>query len=214
LIVKICGFTRVEDVVAACELDADMIGVILVEGSRRQVTKKQAQALLSASFAKKVVVCKPRDLTELLEVERELKPDYLQIHPSLSPQEFEEARKLVSAGLILVLPIPPTGASVEDLITRAKRLEPLADYILLDTLGAHGGGTGVPHDWSLSRSLRSILRTPVLLAGGLNPENVRRAIQTVRPAGVDVATGVETRPGKKDRELMRSFIERAKGVSP
>lgn len=208
MIVKICGLTREVDVKAACELGADMTGVVLVEGSKRKVGVDRARELLSVSSSKRVAVCRPRTAEELLELDRKLKPDYLQLHPGTTG--LEEVRKKISAGLILVVSIPPEGARLEDLISQSSSLQDLADFILLDTKGPHGGGTGIPHDWSLSAEIRKRLRVPVLLAGGLNPSNVERVAVVVRPAGVDVATGVELAPGIKDPKLMREFIRKAK----
>ncbi len=213
MIIKVCGFTRSRDVEKACELGVDMIGVILVEGSKRQVDVDQARNLLSSATAKKVVVCKPSSVENLLLLERTLEPDYFQLHPSLSVQELQRARESLDAGLILVVPVPPAGAEAEQLVEQAKELEPLADYLLIDTKGPHGGGTGITHDWSVSRRIVERCDTPVLLAGGLNPFNVEQAIRTVRPAGVDVASGVEQAPGIKDEELMREFVEKARKVS-
>ncbi|KUO41693.1 MAG: hypothetical protein AVW06_00795 [Hadesarchaea archaeon DG-33-1] len=74
-----------------------------------------------------------------------------------------------------------------------------------------GGGTGLTHDWNVSRLMRETIDRPLILAGGLNPSNVRAAIETVEPYGVDVASGVESEVGKKDPKLMREFIRAAKG---
>jgi len=213
MIVKICGFTRGDDVKIACDLGVDMIGVILVEGSKRQVSIERAKKILSMATVKRVVVCKPNSPSELVEFDHKLNPDYVQLHPSLKSDELEKIKGKISAGMILVLPIPAAGASLDKLKKEASQMEKIADFVLLDTKGPHGGGTGIAHDWNISRELTKCFKTKVLLAGGLSPQNVADAIQTVKPDGVDVATGVETSPGVKDPELMREFIKLAKEAS-
>ena len=91
----------------------------------------------------------------------------------------------------------------------ALSLAARCDAVLTDSCvpGAHGG-TGIPHDWAVSRAIRErIAPTPLILAGGLTPGNVRAAIETVRPYAVDVSSGVEIRPGIKDHAKIRAFIE-------
>lgn len=213
MLIKICGFTRDADVEKACELGADAVGVILVEGSKRRVDVERAKGLFSVATAKKVVVCRPRNVVELIRLERILSPDYFQLHPSLDRAELERVRKEISAGLILVVPVPTKDPNLDVLLEQAKNLEEIADFILLDTKGPHGGGTGKTHDWRVSREIVRACEIPVLLAGGLGVHNVEKAIETVRPAGVDVASGVESSVGIKDWNLMREFIEKVRRIS-
>lgn len=212
--VKICGFTNADDVSVACELGVDMVGVILVPGSTRCVTVEQAKRILAATSegVAKVAVIMPREPNELDEFVRELKPDYLQIHLTFPEDELLKAKKRLGVKLIPVVAIPQKVENRREILERAAEVSGAADYLLLDTKGPSGGGTGLVHDWSLSLQIREAVNTPVLLAGGLNPSNVKKAIEAVRPHGVDVATGVESSPGKKDARLMREFIEAAKAV--
>ncbi len=212
--VKICGFTDADDLRVACELGVDMVGVILVPGSTRCVTVEQAKQILAATAGgvAKVVVIMPRDPSELDKFARELKPDYLQIHLTFSEDELLEAKKRLGVKLIPVVAIPQKVENYQEILKRATEASEAADYLLLDTKGPSGGGTGLTHDWVLSWQIREAVNVPVFLAGGLNPSNVKEAIEAVRPYGVDVATGVESSPGKKDERLMREFIEAAKVV--
>jgi phosphoribosylanthranilate isomerase len=152
----------------------------------------------------------PESPAELLEADRSLNPDYLQIHPTLPFQKLERVKGELNAKLILVIPVPTEGADREMLVEQAERAAGVADLLLVDTKGTRGGGTGLTHDWSISRAICESGSKPVLLAGGLNPSNVAEAVKLVRPYGVDVATGVEKAPGKKDPRLMKEFIRAAK----
>lgn len=212
--VKICGFTDADDVRVACELGVDMVGVILVPGSTRCVTVEQAKQILAATSegVARVAVAMPRYPSELDMLVRKLNPDYLQIHLTFSESELIETKTRLGVKTIPVVAIPQKVTNYQEILKYAIEASEAADYLLLDTEGPTGGGTGLSHDWSLSRRIRETINAPVFLAGGLNPSNVKNAIEAVRPYGVDVATGVESSPGKKDRELMREFIEAAKAI--
>lgn len=204
-----CGFTRVEDVKAACELGVDMVGTILVQKSPRYVPIEQAGQILNAAGegVAKVAVFIPRGSEEVEDVYRKLNPDYLQFHLTFPADTLLEIREDIDAEIILVVPIPTEVERPTDIIDRAIELAEVADFIMLDTKGPTGGGTGLTHNWDLSAKIRDAVDRPVFLAGGLNPSNVGQAIKVVRPYAVDVATGVESSPGRKDPKLMREFIE-------
>jgi len=207
--VKICGFTNLEDVKVACELGVDMVGAIMVPRSSRYVTTMQAKQILDAVSGgiAKVAVIMPKDLSEVEKMARELKPDYIQIHLTFPAGKLLELKERLDTGLIIVTPIPREIENRKKIIDWAIEAAEVADYVLLDTKGPSGGGTGFTHDWSLSGEIRGAVKKSIFLAGGLNASNVGQAIKIVRPYGVDVATGVESSPGKKDARLMREFIE-------
>lgn len=212
--VKICGFMNPVDAKVACELGADMIGVIVeIRGSNRSITIEQARKILAAaSKVDKVAVVMPDCLEDAARVAHELRPDYLQIHSDFTAEQLEKLKELAGAKIIGVVAVPQKIGDEGAVLNRASEVSEAADYVLLDTKGPAGGGTGLTHDWNFSRKIRESLDKPVFLAGGLNPANVREAIKVVRPHGVDVASGVESSPGKKDPKLMRAFIEAARGV--
>jgi len=218
MIVKICGMTRAEDAAEASRLGADMIGAVLVEGSRRKISPGLALRIFSsartAGGAKCVVLCKPADLEEAIRLEKELKPDYMQLNPETPTSLVEKIRRTISCGLILVVPIPPQGTDLKAALFRMQEVQDFADLLLIDTWSPQGGGSGRTHDWELSRELVKRSKKPVLLAGGLSTANVVDAIRTVRPDGVDVASGVERAPGVKDWRLMEEFIRKARGALP
>lgn len=207
--IKMCGFTNPEDVRAACRLGVDLVGTVLVQGSPRCVPIERAGEILGAASpgVARVAVFIPRGPEDVEEVCRRLRPDFLQFHLTFPPDGLLEIREDLDAEIILVVPIPRRVDRPGDIMDRATELAEVADFILLDTKGPTGGGTGLTHEWSLSAAIRDSLDKPVFLAGGLNPSNVGRAIRVVRPYGVDVATGVESSPGRKDQGLMRDFVE-------
>lgn len=212
--VKICGLTRVEDAKTAYEAGADMIGVIvnakvptprnLDYGSARKILEQVPSGI------EKVAVGMPEDLSEGLEIVEELDPDYLQMHSYPSLSEAEELRKATEKKLIITVSIPRKAPDSTKMITKARKIAEVSDFILLDTEGPGGGETGKTHDWSASRKIRDTLETPVFLAGGLNPSNVREAIEKVQPYGVDVASGIESEPGIKAPEKVKAFVKASK----
>lgn len=213
--VKICGFTNTEDVRAACTLGVDMVGAIVeIPKSPRRVTIERAKQILAAASrgVDKVAVIMPKNLGEVDKVARELKPDYVQIHLTFPADKLLEFRRHFDTGLISVIAISQKVEDHQEILNRALEVAEIADFLLLDTKGPSGGGTGLTHDWSLSRRIREAVGKPMFLAGGLNPSNVKEAIKLVQPYGVDVSTGVESSPGKKDARLMREFIEAARGT--
>lgn len=211
--IKICGFTRAEDVKTACSLGVDMVGTILVPKSPRYVTVEQAREILNAASrgVAKVAVLMPESPEDVERIARELKPDYLQLHLTFPADELRELKDRLEAKIIGVAPVPRDIEHPQDIVERAIDVSKVVDFVLIDTKGPYGGGTGLTHDWKLSAEIRNAVDKPAFLAGGLNPSNVRHAIKMVRPYGVDVATGVESSLGKKDAKLMREFIEAARG---
>lgn len=213
--VKICGLTAHEDAKLACDLGADMIGVIIkVDVSTpREVDFSQARKILGSVSrgVSTVAVSMPKGLEEAQELAGELDTDYLQIHSPLPQSELRRIRKEIGRDLIGVVSVPRNPEDPEEVISRAKGIAQVSDFLLLDTKGQAGGGTGKTHDWRTSLNIKEALDTPLILAGGLNPSNVRSAIEEVDPYGVDVASGVEREPGRKDPELVKSFIQNAGG---
>jgi len=210
--VKICGITREEDLAVAVAAGADAVGFLVgVPSSPRNLTLKRAEKLLRQVpiFVDSVVVTAPQNIEGLAKICERLKPIAIQIHGK-KQLEASEIREIIrNTRLIKTIYVNPEALS-ETTIKDSK----IFDAILLDsfTRGQYGG-TGRIHDWKLSRQIReAVAPTPVILAGGLKPENVKEAILTVQPYAVDVASGVELRPGIKDPEKVRAFVENAKEI--
>jgi len=207
--VKICGITRREDLSAAVDAGADAVGFVVgVPSSPRNLSSDKAGELIDHTpvFVDSVVVTVPGSLSQLERVYRELNPSALQIHgQNLSDVTLRE--RLPGARLIRAV-----QAKSDDVIEAAVAASEAFDAVLLDS-SASGkyGGTGKTHDWALSKCVnQAIAPKPLILAGGLRPENVRDAILAVRPYAVDVSSGVESHPGIKDPKRVSMFVRNAK----
>jgi len=210
--VKICGITREEDLAVAVAAGADAVGFLVgVPSSPRNLTLEKAERLLRQVpvFVDSVVVTEPQSIDGLAEICERLKPTAIQIHGKRNFDASEIREKIKHARLIKTIYV--TEDAVKE--TAIEELKTF-DAVLLDSFSkGQYGGTGRVHDWNLSRQIReAVAPLPVILAGGLKPENVKEAILTVQPYAVDVASGVELQPAVKDHEKIRAFVENAKEI--
>jgi phosphoribosylanthranilate isomerase len=197
--VKICGVTREEDAALASELGASYVGLNFAAVSPRRVTVESARRLARAvgRGAARVGVFVGEPLEEIRRAVEEAALDLVQVHRPLAREDLEG----LPCAVIGVVHVSKNGAdaSSRELLGRCRML-------LLDTGGGdRPGGTGKAFDWDLIAGKSWPL--PLILAGGLTPENVSEAIARIRPAAVDVASGVESSPGIKDQARMRRFFE-------
>ena len=194
--VKICGITSVEDAAAAVDAGADALGLIFVAGTPRCVAPDAAAGILEAvpPLVATVGVFLDHPLAELLRIVAALRLHAVQLHGQ-EPAAYSRR-----------IPVP---------VIRALRVRDAASLHPLETYPAHAflldayveglpGGTGTPISWDLA--LRAKGGKPVILSGGLRPETVAQAVRLVRPYGVDVSSGVEASPGRKDHRKVREFI--------
>ncbi|GAB3691374.1 N-(5'-phosphoribosyl)anthranilate isomerase [Salinarchaeum chitinilyticum] len=208
--VKICGHTDGDDLAASVAAGADAVGVITdvdVE-TPREVTVRHAADLLAGvpPLATGVLVTMPKTVGDAVELIGRTSPDAIQVHGTLEPDAVADLRERVHVDVIAAI-----GADEEALPAYADA----ADALLVDTPAADGGGgTGRTHDWDATREATADLDVPVILAGGLDPENVADAIETVRPFGVDVASGVESSGGVKDHDALSAFVRNAREAVP
>ncbi len=204
--IKICGITREDDAEAAVALGVDSLGFVVgVPSSPRNLPLQRAKQLASKipRGVSRVAVTVFRDEARLQEICSELDVDFVQLHGNLSGLHgLDEG--LPSGKCV----IGAVDAGAPNALSLAVEYSGRFGAVLLDTAGKGGvGGTGVLHDWSLSSRIRDAVQpASLILAGGLTPENVGEAIRRVRPSGVDVSSGVESRPGVKDRDKMREFV--------
>ena len=209
---KICGITREEDLAAAVAAGADAVGFLVgVPSSPRNLTLERAETLLGQVpvFVPSVVVTAPQNINGLAEICERLKPTAIQIHGKKNFNASEVRDQIRHTRLIKTVYV------TEDALNKTSIEELKAfDAVLLDSFSkGQYGGTGRVHDWNLSKQIReAVAPLPLILAGGLKPENVKEAIQTVQPYAVDVASGVELRPAVKDHEKIRAFVENAKEI--
>jgi phosphoribosylanthranilate isomerase len=204
--VKICGITNEPDALAAIDAGADALGFNLVPQSRRCVNIDRAACWidkLPRDICKVAVMADP-NWEDACRIGQLPFVDALQLHGSESP---EFCRRLADAGIPFAKAVP---------VTASKSLADLPNYftntmILDSSAGGAFGGTGKPFPWKFAPEfLRHHPKITVILAGGLNPKNVAEAVSVVRPRGVDVTTGVEASPGRKDHDLIRAFIQGAR----
>lgn len=212
--VKMCGLTSARDAEMVCNKGADFVGVIVKVNvpTPREISPEKAREILKnvSRHVHEVVVTMAESIEEVRDLEEEIEPDYFQIHSDLSQSQLQEIGEEIEGKIIGVISIPRNTESTEEIVTRARRIGNAADLLLLDTEGP-GGGTGKVHDWDTSLEIKNSLSTPLILAGGLTPSNVDKAIREVDPYAVDVASGVESEPGKKDPQLVGKFFDRVGG---
>ncbi|WP_324663893.1 phosphoribosylanthranilate isomerase [Haloarcula sediminis] len=206
---KICGVTSAEDRDAVVAAGADAVGVIhgVPVDTPREVDEDTARALVAGvpPLATSVLVTMPTTVQEAVKRIDEIEPDAVQVHDGLTPAELGALSRRVSQQLLAV--VDPEADDVEAYADHA-------DALLVDSVDDEGaGGTGETHDWERTRELVAALDAPVILAGGLTPENVAGAVRTVRPFAVDTASGVESAGGEKDHDAVRRFVANAAGVT-
>ncbi len=212
--VKICGLTREEDVDAVVDAGVDAVGFISgLPASPRNLPISRAASLISRipPFVTPVLVTSGQALAENSDLVKRIAPRAIQLYDSLfSP---ETLRSSFHANLLKPFPVrrqEGDGAGT-DILAKAKEAARGYDALLTDTYhkGAQGG-TGLTSDWNACEAIRkTIAPTPLILSGGLRPENVELAIATVAPYCVDVSSGVESAPGVKDPAKVRAFMSRA-----
>jgi phosphoribosylanthranilate isomerase len=209
---KICGLTREEDLAVAVAAGADAVGFLVgVPSSPRNLTLERAETLLGQVpvFVDSVVVTAPKSIEWLIEVCERLKPSAIQIHGKEQLDSSKIRERIKHSRLIKTVYVTEDALN-EEVIDDLKTF----DAILLDSFSkGQYGGTGKTHDWTLSKQIKeAVAPVPVVLAGGLKPENVKEAILAVEPYAVDVASGVEASPGVKDHGKVRVFVENAEQI--
>ena len=198
--VKICGITSLDDALMAVEAGADALGFVFFEKSPRCIGPGAAAGII-AQLPPLVQVVGLFVNAELDFVNRTADScglDIVQLHGEESPAFCRLVRRRVMKAFR---------------VRGMESLESLPDYkvaaYLLDAYSPHAyGGTGESFDWDCAVAAKE--RGPIVLAGGLNPDNIAQAVARVAPYGVDVSSGVESAPGKKDPEKVRRFIREAK----
>lgn len=215
--VKICGNTNVEDAQLALDAGADALGFVLAAASPRRVTAEQVTAILAELPAEtlSVGVFVDADFAEIAQAVETAGLRAVQLHGPRDASLALRLRERFGRELTILQVLHDSEALAAEL--RALAAEPGAvDAVLVDSRTATApGGTGLRFDWERARSgfAESAGQLRVIAAGGLSPENVAEAIATLRPWGVDVVSGVEAAPGRKDPEKVRRFVERARAAA-
>lgn len=200
--VKICGITSAGDAFLAVDSGADALGFVFYEKSPRNIDPEAAARIAAAlpPFVSKVGVFVDCPLDVVRQIVSFCNLDLAQLHGLESP---EFCRALFPRAIkAFRIQGHKTLEIIEEYRTSAYLLDAYNPGVV--------GGTGETFDWEIARTVSAARR--IILAGGLTPSNVSRAVALVKPYGVDVSTGVESSPGKKDAELVQAFIRMAKGV--
>lgn len=210
--VKVCGVTNAEDRDVAVTAGADAVGLVagVTVETPREVTLEEARNLSRGvpPLVSAVLVTMPGDPATAHERVTQVRPDAVQVH-GLDPDEVADLADTLDAAdgpdaSVVAAVDAGTGEST------LRAYADAADALLVDSVDeAGGGGTGRTHDWERTRERVDTLNVPVVLAGGLTPDNVAAAVATVDPFAVDVATGVERSGGLKDHDAVRAFVRAA-----
>lgn len=202
--VKICGVRHRADLDACLAAGADLIGFNFWPGSKRFIQPTDAATLVALVPPPVIAVgvfvaAAPEEVTRAVAASG---VKAVQLHGDEDPARYSA----VPADIIQVLRVGDEGVGFTAVVPDGVR------YVLLDSKVEGYGGAGTRFDWSLVPGIAARLRLPLLLAGGLTPDNVAEAVRVARPWGVDVASGVESAPGVKDAAKIRAFVMAARGA--
>jgi phosphoribosylanthranilate isomerase len=200
--IKICGITEVSDALLATELGAHALGFIFYKKSPRYVTPEQARGIIGQlpPFVATVGVFVDEEAATVQKIAALAGLDWLQLHGRESPEYCRSLGRRVIKGF---------RVKGEEVFPQISEFKGAAQAFLLDAYKpGTPGGTGESFDWKLARKMKNY--GPLVLAGGLTSDNVAEAIRIAQPAAVDVASGVEAAPGRKDPAKLRAFIEAVK----
>ncbi len=198
--VKICGFTTSSDIHNAVNLGVDAIGIVFFEDSSRYVQLDDAEVLLHdvPAFVNRVGVFVNQPIEYVNEVARKCQLDYVQLHGD----ETVDYCSQIERKIIKVIRVD----QIDDL-TIIPQYKSLVSAVLLDTkIKGLYGGSGQSFDWGIAIAAKDF-NIPLILSGGLNVSNVKKAIQLVNPYGIDISSGVELEPGVKDYHKIENLIK-------
>ncbi len=220
---KVCGITRMTDLRLVVRVGASFFGTIVeIPRSPRSVSVQAAAMLGRAAKIPHVCVMETDDAALIVEVASSCEPVAIQLHTKAQLEKIGALRTELSqhVELWVALGLPPrTDATGTPVAQTVQRIGELAEVgvarIVLDTATTAGtGGTGKVSDWAAAAEIVGRSALPIMLAGGITPQNVAEAISTVRPQGIDVSSGVEAAPGVKDPEKLAELAEQfRRGVS-
>ncbi|WP_321402245.1 phosphoribosylanthranilate isomerase [Maridesulfovibrio sp.] len=198
LLVKVCGMTSAEDAAMCEEQDVDFLGFIFHPSSPRNVDTDFARSIKPAS-AKKVGVFVKQSAAQVIETLKNGDLDFAQLHGG----QNEEFCKAVGRERVIKVFWPQKYDSVKELQAEIDRFAPHCTYMLFDA-GKSGGGHGVSMEFDVFKDVT--IPVPWLLAGGLSADNLKEALDTAKPYGVDLNSGVESEPGRKDKDKLREAL--------
>ncbi len=207
MLVKVCGIANTDDALMVLDAGADALGVIIdvpVE-TPRKITVEKALEIKEAVKDRShtfITVLMPDKIDDVVNIVDEIEPNGIQLHGDETPEFIKELKESINAYIIKAIHIQEKPD-----MEYIRSITEHADMILTDTkIGEQVGGTGKIHDWDIDLKIEEEIDKPLILSGGLNPDNVGDAIDKVNPYAVDVSSGVESSPGIKDPKKVKKLI--------
>lgn len=200
--VKICGITTIDDALAALEAGADALGFVFYKKSTRYIKPREARTIIARLPPQvlKVGVFVNEQIATVKNIARQCALDFVQLH---GDEDANYLRRLKNFRIIKAI-------RIRDEKSLGQSDGVPCELLLFDTYSKSGfGGTGTAFDWRLARDIKKT-KKPYIISGGLTPKNVAFAVKKFSPCAVDVSSGVEKKPGKKDSRRMKEFIKNAK----
>lgn len=204
--IKICGITSVYDARMVCSFPIHAIGLNFVKRSKRKIGIKIAKEIIDKlpPLIEAVLIFENEKISEVMYLTSMLAVTTIQLHGQETVSYCHDIKRF-NKYLKIIKAFPTKEASVSQINAYRK----VSDGFLLDSFDRRGnlGGSGRPSDWHIASDIVSKCKSPIILAGGINPENVNSAIKRVKPFGIDVNSGVESRVGKKDKSMMEKLFQ-------
>ena len=207
--IKICGINDEISMSAAINCKADYIGLVFYPKSPRNISINLCKKLLKLrnKFSKVVALTVNPEDDFLIEIKKNVKPDYIQLHGNENPRRCLDIKKKINMPLI-------KGINVKnkiDLLRTTKEFEDICDILLLDAPSeALPGGNGKKFNWDILRGFNP--QKKWMLAGGLNIDNIKTAIDVTKAPAIDISSGLEVRKGMKDPKLIKDFMVKCKNL--
>ncbi len=218
--VKICGITSIHDARLAADAGADYVGVLVdVAVSERTRSADQASEISEGSPLPTVLLLYNRTSSDIQEIVSQVQPFAVQLLGQEPPEQLEELKDTVSCQFWKSVYLPAGSPENVDIPAVQAEMQAYrdagADFLLFDSVDMslekpRYGGTGKTCDWNVAAELIAESPLPVFFAGGIRPENVKAAIETIRPHGIDLCSGVEASKGIKDPHKLEQLMEQVK----
>lgn len=215
--VKICGTTSIHDACLAADAGADYSGVLVdVASSERSLTTPQAVEIAKDSPIPTVLLLYNRTTPDIQEAVSQIQPYAVQLLGQETPQQVEKLKRGVTCQLWKSVYLPAGSPENVDMQAVRAQMQEFhnagADFLLFDTVDTsidppRYGGTGKTCDWRVAAQLIAESPLPVFFAGGIRPENVKAAIETIAPYGIDLCSGVEASKGVKDKQKLERLMQ-------
>ena len=220
--IKICGVTTVEDALMVSESGADYLGVLInVSCSPRSLTREKAKTIIKSARIPAVLLTFDLPSEEVIKLGRELKPFAIQLAGNETEKDVREIVKTIDCEVWKTLHIPVVDEDklkVDDVVEEINNFSEagigriVLDSVVIKEGKLQKGGTGQNFEWSLAGKITAQVKNFIFLAGGITPDNVIEAILQVKPGGIDLSSGVENTPGKKDVNLVKRLINTVRDI--